>query len=655
MDKTPDTINIIPYVDPGVQQQDYHQSDSVSQKLNDQVEPANVAFVGADSGTGSEVPVDASKKPEVKVDSSDDDFVEHIESGTSSKVPVEKKIQPTVRETRSRKKKAAVADSDVPNPPVRRTTRAGVKCVASKGPSPSILEESVKKYTSLSNVDVYLKMKPEHRFASKLQIWNNLWVIKELNGNLTPSQKALFFMMPFLQFLKMSNIKWNIVLPHLALVREVHQEKEDLEKWFLIRDRVVRFGLEEFVLITGLSPEGSSDLNEFKQKMLFKKKMFPDLTIKVIQEQVRARFLSEEFDDDVDTVKMAIVFLLSHYCMGMRMWDRTFHYMNLAFKDSDNIYYKIEKVKEEKDKVLTRKKTGSYSELVFEGFNNPEDFYHVDRELKKSALQSRKFELVYLPKKPRGFDGKFSNLEKALVCIQEDQKKILLSIKNLKDEFSIKFDEVIELLKSKKGSFVPKDFEEKVDDSCSENLDVGGNDDEFPDPPSPEVVSNSKLPEYDDDEGGLQLSLVREDKVPAGLGEGRDEGRLFSYETIKVDQSILDLVDSLTRACASPISAKNDQWDLVSIPESAKNDQSIFLFLTGDLNTREPVTPQTNPSLLRRTRAITGPNGLRRSLFSIDLWSYVRRFEMVVDDDLLFVVHKSVKYDLRSTVPIEME
>uniref|UniRef100_A0A803NH43 DUF1985 domain-containing protein n=1 Tax=Cannabis sativa TaxID=3483 RepID=A0A803NH43_CANSA len=593
MDKTPDTIvyvkkrkrsevskNIIPYVDPGVQQQDYHQSDSVSQKLNDQVEPANVAFVGADSGTGSEVPVDASKKPEVKksrakkkkvkVDSSDDDFVEHIESGTSSKVPVEKKIQPT----------AAVADSDVPNPPVRRTTRAGVKCVASKGPSPSILEESVKKYTSLSNVDVYLKMKPEHRFASKLQIWNNLWVIKELNGNLTPSQKALFFMMPFLQFLKMSNIKWNIVLPHLALVREVHQEKEDLEKWFLIRDRVVRFGLEEFVLITGLSPEGSSDLNEFKQKMLFKKKMFPDLTIKVIQEQVRARFLSEEFDDDVDTVKMAIVFLLSHYLYGYEngkrvdneffgfvdgdlselrniafgklQWDRTFHYMNLAFKDSDNIYYKIEK-----------------------------DFYHVDRELKKSALQSRKFELVYLPKKPRGFDGK--------------------------------------------------------------------------------VVSNSKLPEYDDDEGGLQLSLVREDKVPAGLGEGRDEGRLFSYETIKVDQSILDLVDSLTRACASPISAKNDQWDLVSIPESAKNDQSIFLFLTGaiqagDLNTREPVTPQTNPSLLRRTRAITGPNGLRRSLFSIvDLWSYVRRFEMVVDDDLLFVVHKSVKYDLRSTVPIEME
>ncbi|KAF4395646.1 hypothetical protein F8388_008745 [Cannabis sativa] len=301
--------DIIPYVDPGVQQQDYPQSDSLSKNLNDQVESVYAS-------KKREVKKSRAKKKKVKVDPSDDDFVEHIESGTSSKVPIEKKIQPTAR----------VVDSDAPNPP----------------------------------------MKPEHRFASKLQIWNNPWVIEELNGNLTPSQKALFLTTPFSQFLKMGNIKWNIALPHLALVRKVHQGREDLEKWFLIRDRVVRFGLEEFVLITGLSPEGSSDLNEFKQKMSFKKKMFPDLTIKFIQELVRARFLSGEFDDDVDAVKMAI--------------------------------------------------------------------------------------------KP--------------------------------------------------------------------------------------VVSKSKLPEYDDDEGGLQLSLVREDKI-------------------------VSLIDSLTRAYASPISAKNDQWDLVSILESA--------------------------------------------------------------------------------------
>uniref|UniRef100_A0A803QC31 DUF1985 domain-containing protein n=1 Tax=Cannabis sativa TaxID=3483 RepID=A0A803QC31_CANSA len=319
MDKTPDTIvcDIIPNVDPGVQQQDYPQSDSVSKNLNDQVESGNVAFVDADSGTGSEVPVYASKKREVKksrakkkvkVDPSDDDFVEHIESGTSSKVS------------------ARVVHSDVPNLPVRRTIRAGVKCLALKGPSPSIPEASIKKFTSFSNV--------------------------------------------------MGNIKWNIALPHLALVREVHQGREDLEKWFLIRDRVVRFGLEEFVLITGLSLKGSSDLNEFKQKMSFKKKIFPDLTIKVIQEQVRARFLSGEFDDDVDAVKMAIVFLLSHYLYGYEngkrvdnelfgfvdgdlselrniafgklLWDRTFHYMNLAFKDGDNTIIKLRRPKKKR-------------------------------------------------------------------------------------------------------------------------------------------------------------------------------------------------------------------------------------------------------------------------------------------------------------------
>uniref|UniRef100_A0A803QHY6 Uncharacterized protein n=1 Tax=Cannabis sativa TaxID=3483 RepID=A0A803QHY6_CANSA len=84
------------------------------QPIEKHVEPGNVAFVGADSGTIFEVPVDEPKKPEVKkyhakkkkvnVDPSNDDFVEHVESRTSSKVPVEKEIQPSVRETDGRKK-----------------------------------------------------------------------------------------------------------------------------------------------------------------------------------------------------------------------------------------------------------------------------------------------------------------------------------------------------------------------------------------------------------------------------------------------------------------------------------------------------------------------------------------------------------------------
>ncbi|KAF4353005.1 hypothetical protein G4B88_031067 [Cannabis sativa] len=407
----------------------------------------------------------------------------------------------------------------------------------------------------------------------------------------------------------MGNNKWNIALPHLALVREVHQGREDLEKWFLIRDRVVRFGLEEFVLITGLSLKGSSDLNEFKQKMSFKKKIFPDLTIKVIQEQVRARFLSGEFDDDVDAVKMAIVFLLSHYLYGYEnelrniafgklLWDRTFHYMNLAFKDGDNIYYKIEKAKEEKDKLYSFKFQGfPFGFLIWLFKILPSLSPNYCKRIANTYPRMLNWESTY-KRKPG-----FSKLGKALVCIQEDQKKILLSVKNLKDEFSMKFDEVIELLKSRKGSSVPKDFEEKVEDSCSENLDVGGNDDEFSDPPSLEksVVSKSKLPEYDDDEGGLQLSLVREDKIviQSGLGEGRDEGCVFSYETIKVDQSILDLVDSLTRAYASPISAKNDQWDLVSIPEFASPavDDDVEVLDVLPLQSSVAVKRQAKPKL----------------------------------------------------------
>ncbi|KAF4367751.1 hypothetical protein F8388_011326 [Cannabis sativa] len=523
--------DIIPYVEPGVQQKDSHQSETFSKNLKDQL--GNVAFVGADSRTGSEVPVDAPKKPKVK-------------------------------KSRAKKKKAAVADLDLPNPPVRRTTRYGVKYVTSKGPSPLIAEES------------------------------------------------------------MGNVKCHIPLPLLALVREVHQEREDVDKWFLIRDRVVRFSLEEFVLITGLSPKGSFDLNDLKQKMSFKKKMFPDLTIK------NGKRVDNELFGFVD----GDLSELRNIAFGKLLWDRTFHYMNLAFKDGDNIYYKIEKAKEEKDKFYSfkfqgflfafliwlfeilpslspnyckriantyprmlnwkssyKKKTWGYSELVSEVFNNSEatvkNFYPVGRELKKVASQNLKFEPVYLPKKPRGFNGKFSNLEKALVCIQDDQKKILLSIKNLKDEFNIKFDEVIELLKSKKGSSVLEDCEEKVEDSCSENLDVGGNDNEVSDPPSPEVVSKSNLPEYDDDdddddEGGLQLSLVREDKV------------------------LCSLWLRIARAYSSPLSAKNEQWDLVSIPESASPavEDEVKVLDVMPLQSSVAVKRQAKPGLHCRSRFV---------------------------------------------------
>uniref|UniRef100_A0A803Q1Z7 Ubiquitin-like protease family profile domain-containing protein n=1 Tax=Cannabis sativa TaxID=3483 RepID=A0A803Q1Z7_CANSA len=521
------TKDIIPYVDHGVQQKDYHQSEAISEHVKDQVEPGNVAFLGAKSGTGSKVLVDAPKKHEVKksrakkkkvnVDPSDEDFVEHVESGTSSKVP------------------AAVDDSDLSNPLVRRTRRSGVKSVVSKGPSPSIAEEPVIKSTSFSDV---AKSYFIAGFFSEC-------LLKDETGA---------------SFLKMGIVKWHIALPHLALVREVHQEREDVEKWFLIRDRVVRFGLEEFVLITGLSPEGSFDLNDFKQKMSFKKKMFPELTIKVLQEQVRARFLAGDFDDDVDAMKMAVVYLLSHYLYGYEnskrvdnelfgfvdgdffelrniafgklLWDRTFHYMNLAFKDGDNIYYKIEKAKEEKDKFYSfkfqgfpfafliwlfeilpslspnyckriantyprmlnwessyKKKTGGYSELVSEVFNNPEptvkDFYPVGRELKKAALQN--------------------------VSLNQ-----FIFQRNLK------------------------------------------------------VVSKSNLPEYDDDEGGYNCHSFGKIRlyVHSGLGDGREEGSVFSYETITVDQSIFYLVDRITPAYSSPLSAKNEKWDSVSIPES---------------------------------------------------------------------------------------
>ncbi|KAF4400359.1 hypothetical protein G4B88_018701 [Cannabis sativa] len=101
-------------------------------------------------------------------------------------------------------------------------------------------------------------------------------------------------------------------------VREVHQERDEFEKWFLIRDRIVRFGLEEFVLVTVLSPNGSTIL---PKKSSLKFKTFPYVSIKVEQKDVMQRFLECSFEDDVDAVKIGIVYLLRNYLYGYEFGD----------------------------------------------------------------------------------------------------------------------------------------------------------------------------------------------------------------------------------------------------------------------------------------------------------------------------------------------
>ena len=94
-------------------------------------------------------------------------------------------------------------------------------------------------------------IKPEFRFGSKVQQWNKQEVIADLKKVFTKKQKAMFRRTPFGHFLDLPSTAWQAQLVHSVLMREVHQEKEEFEFWFKLGDKVVRFSISEFGLITG--------------------------------------------------------------------------------------------------------------------------------------------------------------------------------------------------------------------------------------------------------------------------------------------------------------------------------------------------------------------------------------------------------------------
>ncbi|KAF4364891.1 hypothetical protein F8388_020605, partial [Cannabis sativa] len=95
--------------------------------------------------------------------------------------------------------------------------------------------------------EYYFKVDVKKRFAGKPQLYNPYSVIKDINKNLSDDQKELFRKSHFGHFL------------------DIHNERDDVQLWFKLGNKAVRFGIEEFSLITGLDCKKSYDLLGFKE------------------------------------------------------------------------------------------------------------------------------------------------------------------------------------------------------------------------------------------------------------------------------------------------------------------------------------------------------------------------------------------------------
>ncbi|KAF4381411.1 hypothetical protein G4B88_029766 [Cannabis sativa] len=226
-----------------------------------------------------------------------------------------------------------------------------------------------------SPLEYYFKIDVKKRFAGKPQLYNPYNVIDDFNENLSDDQKELFHKSPIGHFLDVSNFNYQIQLIHLVLLRKIHTERDDVELWFKLGDKAVRFGIEEFSIITVLDCTKSYDVDLFKSKkfLAYKEGIFctHGLTEKLTVKEVASVFFSGALKDDEDYVKIAFVYFFAGYPQGKMidnfifamvngddyievfnrfgwgklLWEKTFHHLKIALKDGNNTFEQLVKKK----------------------------------------------------------------------------------------------------------------------------------------------------------------------------------------------------------------------------------------------------------------------------------------------------------------------
>ncbi|CAA0831130.1 Domain of unknown function (DUF1985 [Striga hermonthica] len=138
--------------------------------------------------------------------------------------------------------------------------------------------------------------------------------INDIKRTLTTDQLEAFRRSPFGKFLDLPHCIVQDQLINLIILREVHQNRSD-EVWFDFGGKLLRFGIEEFAVITGLKCVGKSKkLNIPKISSGLHDKFFDGVELR--RNHIRWQFLKKAWSNDEDAVKFAKLHLLANFLMG---------------------------------------------------------------------------------------------------------------------------------------------------------------------------------------------------------------------------------------------------------------------------------------------------------------------------------------------------
>ncbi|CAA0834917.1 Domain of unknown function (DUF1985 [Striga hermonthica] len=138
--------------------------------------------------------------------------------------------------------------------------------------------------------------------------------ISDIKKMLTKEQLEAFRMSAFGKFLDLPHCIVQNQLVNYILLREVHQSRT-YEIWFDFGGKFLRFGIEEFVVVTGLKCTGlSKKLNIPKIANGLHDKYFAGLEL--TRSHIMWQFMKKLWASDEDAMKFAKLHFLANFLMG---------------------------------------------------------------------------------------------------------------------------------------------------------------------------------------------------------------------------------------------------------------------------------------------------------------------------------------------------
>ncbi|CAA0807150.1 Domain of unknown function (DUF1985 [Striga hermonthica] len=138
--------------------------------------------------------------------------------------------------------------------------------------------------------------------------------INDIKRTLTTEQLEAFRRTPFGKFLDLPHCIVQNQLINQILFREVHQNRSD-EVWFDFGGKLLRFGIEEFFVITGLRCIGKTKKHNISKISggLHDKYLNG---VELRRNHIRWQFHKKAWSSDEDAVKFAKLHLLANFLMG---------------------------------------------------------------------------------------------------------------------------------------------------------------------------------------------------------------------------------------------------------------------------------------------------------------------------------------------------